>query len=282
MRFLIVFYRMSGMNPFDLMLKKTISSPYYDQMLRYAAPLSDHWGINHFWYYKITFSGHYSYLGTHTAWNKFCFEQSLINHFPCLRHPDTLQRGINLMKASQDREYKTVLNVAWEKFRINFNVNILNKIPEGIEAFGFATRFNDTYAEQRLLNDLPLLRHFTKKIQATHRSLFQLLDDNQIDISSQLGLAFYERAREEKETCGRDQLLRRMGFADILSLTVRETEVFKHIASGYPIGYIAQQLNLSVEIVENYIAIIKSKLSCQTGIELMLKAREIASLGYFD
>lgn len=47
-------------------------------------------------------------------------------------------------------------------------------------------------------------------------------------------------------------------------------------------GYIANQLQLSTRTVENYLATIKSKLCCQSKLELIQKAQEIASAGFFD
>lgn len=263
------------MGSFSEMLRKVTSSPCHDQMQRSVAPLNDHFGINHFWYYRITYSGHYSYLGTHSAWNEFCFDKALLSNFPCLRHPEALQNGINLMKASDDLEYKRVLGIAWDKFNINFNINLLNRISDGIEAFGFATRFNDPYAEQKLLNELPLLRSFIKMFRTKNRQLFQLLDDNQVCLPAVFGSVFYERPKTFVSPLDRDKFLRKMGFEDYLFLTEREKDVLKYLSSGYPAAYIAQQLQLSCRTVENYILTIKCKLSCKSKVELIRKANEI-------
>lgn len=270
------------MKCFHEMLRRVTSSPYHDRMLRFAAPLNDHFGINHFWYYKITFSGNYCYLGSHSAWSEFCFEKAMVSQFPCLRDPNTLQKGITLMKASANAEYKLVLDTAWKKFRINFNINLINTIPEGIEAFGFASRFNDSHADQRLLTNLPLLRYFTNVFRKEHKKLFQLIDDNQINLPNQFGPQFYENSITPVIPNNRDEFLRKMGFASILSLTPREIDVLKLISNGYPASYIAKQVHLGKRTVENYIATIKCKLACDSKVELIQKAQEIASTGYFS
>lgn len=264
------------MKPFSELLKKITSSPCYNQMLRFSAPLKDCFGINHFWYYKITFSGNYSYFGTHAAWNEFCFENAMVSHFPCLRHPNNLQIGINLMKAQADIEYRAVLDSAWDKFQINFNINITNRVSEGVEAFGFATCYNDPHAEQRLLNNLPLLHHFIRFFRKEHIKLFQLLDDNQVNLPDQFGPLFYERQKMLAIPNNQEQFLEKMGFGSIRSLTPREKDVLKFLSHGYPSTYIAQQLLLSSRTVENYIAVIKSKLSCNSKVELIQKAQAIA------
>lgn len=270
------------MSPFCDLLRKISSSPHYNQMLRFAAPLKDCFGINHFWYFKITFSGNYSYLGTHNPWNEYCFENAMVSYFPCLRHPNNLQMGINLMKAQTDPEYKAVLDKAWENFKINFNINLMNRIPEGIEAFGFATCYNDPQADQRLINDLPLLIHFTKAFKKENKKLFHILDDNQVNLPNQFGPVYYERQKTLVIPHDPEQFLKKMGFGPICSLTPREKDVLKFIARGYPSKYIAEQLHLSYRTVENYITTIKGKLSCDSKIDLITKASEIASTGYFE
>lgn len=45
------------------MINKVTASPYHNQMMRCILPLNEHFGIKHFWYYKITFSGFFPILG---------------------------------------------------------------------------------------------------------------------------------------------------------------------------------------------------------------------------
>ena len=92
------------MNCFAEMSRRIQTSPQYDSFRRFSSPLKTHFGINHFWYYRITDAGHYSFLGTHTAWNEHCFNELPLHLFPCLRHPSLLNTGITLMKASRDPE----------------------------------------------------------------------------------------------------------------------------------------------------------------------------------
>lgn len=270
------------MKSFHEMLKNITSSRHHDHMLRFAKPLNDHLGINHFWYYRITFLGFYSYLGTHSAWNEFCFDQLSLEHFPCLRHPNVLQSGISLMKTDSDSAYKNIQQIAWDKFQINFNLNLIKNIPEGIEAFGFATRFDDQKEEERLINELPTLRYFIKMFREKNKKLFKLIEDNQVDLSSCFGKRFYERQKILVLPNKRDHLLHKIGFEAALSLTTREIDVLRFISNGFPASYIAKNLKLSQRTIENYIATIKCKLGCNSKVDLILKAQEISSTGYFD
>jgi DNA-binding CsgD family transcriptional regulator len=274
---------MDAMNPFLEMWQRIHSSPCYDQARRFAAPLYDHFGINHFWYYRISLSGAYTYMGTHAEWSAYCFEKSLTKHFPCLRHPNVLGNGVHLMRAQpSDNQYKEVRQIAWDKFRINFNLNLFEKRTEGVEAFGFGTCFDDPRSEERLINELPLLRYFVKVFRKKQEKLFRLLEDNQIDLLSQTQEVFYERPKEIVLPFDRESFLRTLGCQSILSLTPREKEILKLLASGFPSSYIKEELHLGIRTVENYIATIKDKLACSSKVELIHKAQEIASTGWLS
>ncbi len=270
------------MNPFIEMMRRVQSSYHYDQMLKFCKPLSHHFGVTHFWSYRISRSGVYSYVGTHAAWNEYCFDQSLLKAFPCIRHPSILRRGVTLMKAGADGEYKQLLQTAWDKFQINFNLNIFDNHADGIEAFGFATRFQDQEAEERLINELPLLRYFIKEFRQKHGKLFSLMDDNSVDLSANIGTIFYERSKSIIVPFERSRFLREIGCSSVFQLTRREKDILKLLANGFPASYIKDQLHLGLRTVENYTASIKEKLNCQSKVELIKKAQEISLTGFFD
>ena len=268
------------MEEFFEMLRRVTSSPYHDQMVRFVKPLKDYFGINHFWYYRVSRNGHYTYVGTHSEWNEFCFENHLVGQFPCLRHPDLIKSGIDLMKNTTDQDYQKVLNSAWDNFGVNFNLNLVSKTQEGIEAFGFASNTQNPKTDEILINELPLLTHFTRSFRLRHPKLFELVHDNQVNFSSYLGPKFHEGEKISHHSQGRDVFLKKMGFVPSFELSPREKDVLGLLASGYPSPYIAKQLSLARRTVENYVATIKSKLFCESKVELIQRAKEFASIGY--
>lgn len=277
------FFMQSGfMNPFQEILQNITLSPHYARMQQLGSPLNEQLGINHFWYYKISLSGNYSYVGSHQKWNEFSAEQKNQKHFTCLRHPECMQRGVHLMKASKDREYQKVLDIAWEKFRINFSLNLVNTLPDGIEAFGFATHSNDFYAEKYLLNNLPQLHNFTKIFKTDCQALLRVLDENQVHLPSHFDQKYYERPKTVLIPFKRDQLLDVLGFAELLGLTSREKDILKFVASGSSVVLIAARLGLSIKTVENYLSAIKYKFSCESDAELIYKAQKIELTSFFD
>ena len=269
---------MNDMKQFRQMLSKITSSPYHDQMQRFAAPLQDHFGINHFWYYRITNTGDYSFLGTHTKWCEYCFDEAAVSYFPSLRHPTIATSGISLMKSWPDASYNAMLQTAWDKFQINFNINLVERLPDGVEAFGFASGFNDPQADERLLNNLPLLTQFTKVFREKHQNLFSVANDNRINLATHFGALFYEQPKTMVIPSDKSIFLHKIGLGWIFSLTPREQEVVELLSSGFSAPYIAGELGLSSRTVENYINTIKSKLSCSSKSELIEKAKQISAV----
>jgi len=222
-------------------------------------------------------------MGTHAEWSEYCFEHSLTQHFPCLRFPSGLSSGLHFMRGEPENiEYKEVLDVAWNKFKIHFNFNLFEKTSDGVEAFGFGTDCRDHHTEELLLKELPLLRYFTQDFRKKHKKLFGLLDDNQIDLSQDVGSSPYYQLPKQKVSFERERFLSELGCQSMLQLTAREKDVLKLLVCGFPASYMKDQLSLSIRTVENYITNIKEKLNCSSKVALIQKAQEIASTGWLD
>lgn len=265
------------MKKFKEMHEKVYSS-HSTQLKSASDLLFDHFGINHFWYYRLTNTGYYSYFGTNTQWNEFCFDNAMLHQFSCLRHPKTLKTGIHLMKSNAESGFKAVLDTAWEKFKINFNINLASTTSFGMEAFGFASQYNDSYADERMLNELPVLKLFIQNFRNKNRKLFDILEDSQIDLASQLGTKFYERPNSLAIPLEREKFLSRIGYEQFISLTAREKEILKYTANGFPCSYISNQLHLSKRTVESYLDKLKQKLDCYSKTELIKKAKDFAEI----
>jgi len=266
------------MNPFQQLLRQTTSSPHHNKMMKSVEPLEQYFGINHFWYYRVTNSGHYSYLGTNKKWDEYCFENQVFSTVRYLRHPSTLPEGISLMKKTSNPVYKEFLKLASEKFNINLSLHLLKKIPEGVEGFGFGLKHKNRRAEEQLLNELPLLCQFYKRFREENNALIRHIQNNQIDLASLIGPVFYENEKQiQLLPNNRQDFLRKLGFQDILDLSDREKQVLKHLSNGFPAQYIADELSLSKRTIEGYIENIKQKLHCCSKVELIKKARDFSA-----
>lgn len=266
------------MKEFHDMLRRVTSSPYHDQMLKYVTPLKDCLRINHFWYYRITDEGQYTFIGTHSDWNEYCFANHLTKQFPILRAPSTQNAGIQIMGDTADRDYTNVQKEAWEKFQINFNLNLTQKIDNGIDAFGFATNTNNSLCTSALLSELSLLQHFITEFRKKHTKLFEIAFESQVNISAYFGEDFY-KTKENHLVFNQRDFVKKMGWQPINPLTNREKEILTLVCEGYPAPYIAKILYLSSRTVENRIAIIKCKLFCSSKSQLIQKAKALSAIG---
>lgn len=271
------------MNPYHQMLEKPQSSKYYDQFLKSAIPLKDHFGINHFWYYRITFSGHYSYIGTHTKWDEFCFGNEGTSEMKERIRGLRTTGGIQLFQASKlkNKALRNAFEAAWQKFKIRFSFSWCKSSLIGVEGYGFATYFNDPLVDERLLNQLPLLQYFAQNFQAKNRKIFELVNNYQVDLLSLYGIDFMASPEEIQLPCNKPQLLHKLGLGPVLKLKVRERDILSFVRSGFPAAYIAKKLQMSERTVENYMVSLKEKLGCSSKVQLIHKAQEIDSMGYW-
>lgn len=261
------------------MHEKIMSSKEHEQMLRSVAPMCEYYGVNNFYYTTTTLSGFYSGFCTCTRWHEyFCENFSELGDSPFLRHPSVAKLGISLLKNTPDSALKQAIKIAWDKYHINFTLNIQLPIEKGFESFGFGLKTCYPKAEEHLLNELPLLKRFISFFRKENKKLIDLSRDHCVEIASLLGPRFYHEPPSTTTLQKRELFLRQLGLSSLLSLTPREIDVLKFLANGFPANYIAKQLHISCRTVENHIAAIKSKLECGSKVELINKAQEMVSI----
>lgn len=268
------------MNDFHFLFNKTVSSQYFTKMVRSVDVLKQHLGVNHFWYYKITNSGNYTFLGTHLPWIEYCFGDPSLKHFTCLRHPENLKPGLQLMKCSDDENYQQILNTAWTKFNINLNINLIERVSDGVEAFGLGTFLNNSKIDEFLINELSLIRYFIKNFRQKNENIIQLANEYQVDLAKNFGYKFFERSPLMNFPSDRQQFLEDLGFGFIQDLSKRELELLRYLSSGFPSSYIAKELKISQRTVESYIENIKNKLNCNSKVELIILAKEVEKYAF--
>lgn len=263
-------------------LTESVTSRYGDRMQKACSHLFDFFGLNQFFYYKICNSGRFVLLDSCAAWSEYYESEKLYLIDPYFRHPRFFQEGVVLLKDVEDQSLKRILNLGKEKFHFGFILKLINKTPDGIEAFGFSSRSSSENQVSLLLSELPLLRLFAKRFREDQQFLFSRLEDNQIDFAKLVGPTFYENSLGiASYSRVREKFLQRLGFNGAASLTAREIGVVKLVLQGYSAGKIASQVFLSKRTVEHHIERIKEKLGCDSKANLIQKARELDLLGCF-
>jgi DNA-binding CsgD family transcriptional regulator len=249
-------------------------------MVRYCTPLHDAFGVNYFWYFKITHSGDYSYIGTHVDWSEWSFEHDMIKNFPLLRNPNNLSPGIHFMNQTNRPGHEVPVNVARDKFNINLAISLIKKIDCGAEVFGFGTKASHPKAEQALINELPLLRHFIKNFREKFKKNIQYADENPVNLISHLGPIYDELDGTTVSKEKRTQFLQAIGLGALLKLSKREKEVFFLIHEGYSYAQIADILFLSPRTIEKFVGNLQAKLSCDSKGQIIQMANILFSTGY--
>jgi DNA-binding CsgD family transcriptional regulator len=230
--------------------------------------------INHFWLYKISNDGFFSFLGSHNQWNDLQFEQKTHLKNPYIRHPSVLQNGISLMAEVEDLDFRDQCSLARNKFDVNFNINLSYPTQEGIEGFGVATPFLTSQVTCTLLNELPMLKLFLKQFKSQYPKIFQQLDEHSVDMAKVVGPAFYTPKGSIVHTLPEKKVfLTKIGIQD-KHLSAQEIKVLGKITDGYCSREIAEDLSLSKRTVEHYIDNIKNKFGCHTKRELIQKIKE--------
>lgn len=259
------------------MYRKTTTSSGHDRMLRSVRPLFDYFGMNHFYYVRTSSSGHCTMLGTHhELMEHLLTNNSLLQSCPLLRKHNPF-KGVTIPKLYVDSVYKEFIETAWNRFQVNFTINIQRKSGDCIVDYGFGVSHKHPLTEQHLFNELPLLNSFLDHFHEVNKTHIQLAWENRVNLGSMMGSKFYENPVDYSMFGKKEHLLKQLGLEAALLLSKREQEIINYIVHGYPASFIADQMKLSSRTIENYIGTIKEKLNCSTKVELIQKAQKIAS-----
>lgn len=265
------------------MYQRTCFTPEYDRMIRSVQPMCDYFGVNSFYYARIvSIRGveYYTDVGTHLPWQEFFFDNidKEISFWPSMRHPEKLKTGHMFFKHFSDPLFDETLKSTWDKFNTNILFNTMRRIPEGIEQFGFGLKSIHPKAEYNFMKGLPLLFKFIDFFCQKNKKFIQLACENQAEISTFIGPAYYQGTQSALISKETNELLQQLGLGGALSLTMREREMLQYLAHGYPASYISEKLNISTRTVEKRIADIKLKLQCDSKPELITMTNAINSI----
>lgn len=268
------------MNPFSQMINR-YNLRFNQKINKFCTPIIDNFGVNHFWYYKVTNEGYYTCLGSSLPWTEYYFGEKLYLSNPYLRNPANFQSGTSFIRPIKDYSYQKSVDIGVRNFRINQSLVFLEKGRDGVEGWGFASHLPIPTFESLCINEMPLLKFFVKKFREEFNSLFCKMSEDLVDIASLIGPTFYKNdSTIQTPPIKRKLFLKQFHLSQILELSNREKEVLFLVSKGLFAIQIADHLQLSKRTVEHYIENIKNKLNCFSKAELIQKANEFLSIGY--
>lgn len=244
-------------------------------------PLVELFGLNYFYYSRVSNSGLYSSFSNNIEWNKYWFDQGFhLKSFYFLQ-PQNYQYGLTISLPFFEDQFFHIQSIAQTKFNINYVIEITKKTNSGIESYGFSTdKFNHSTLKQ-YFTDLPFLKLFFKNFREKNSDIFRQLDENQINIANAIGPKFFESS-SVINTFDSYKSLISIGFDIYSDLSKREKQVCKKITKGKSANEIADLFGLSKRTIESYIENIKIKLNCFTKSDLLEKCLDLESIGYLE
>ena len=265
-------------------MQRILSAKLHQKIKKLTTPLIDHFGLNEFYHYRLSNTGHYVNVGLNCEWEEFYFSNpSHLIMTPYFRHPKFFKSGVSFMKETPDLEFEKLVTFGREQFQINLSSHITKKTKDGLSAYGFGLNTQDLQQHFNLANSLPLLHLFIEKFDEEMKPFESLLEDTQVDMASLMGSKFYEPPTSIlKESSFLDPFLQQLGLKHSSPLTAREIDVIQHLLNGNSASLIADHLCLSSRTVEHHIERIKDKFDCFTKADLIKILRRLESIDYFS
>lgn len=268
------------MSSFSPMINK-YTLRFNHKVNKFCAPILMNFGVNHFWYHKVTNDGHYTCLGSNLPWMEYYFSEKLYLPNPYLRNPANFRSGTSFIRQVKDCSYQKSVDIGVKDFSINQSLLFLEEVKDGIEGYGFASHLPTNLFESLSINEMPLLKFFVKKFREEFEPVLLKMSEDLVDIASLIGPTFYEEGSSvQPSPIDRKLFLKQFHLSRILELSDREKEVLFLVSKGLFAVEIADHLQLSKRTVEHYIENIKNKLDCFSKAELIQKANEFLSIGY--
>ena len=272
------------MSIFKAMLENT-TIQFQRKIEKACAPLVEYFGLRHFWYHKVTNSGYLSAMSNLPAWAEYFFSEMNPLIYPYFRHPRNFCDKIILSKINdvEDPELNELHCIAKEKYNVHHSFMTIQKTTDGVEFFAFALNYSNERQHALLISELSLILLFIKSFRKENQSIFDSLEDNQVNVSNQLGENFLTtHISGISDISSRNVFLKKIGLEIPKALSAREIEVMKLLLNGFfSANEIAEKMNLSKRTIEAYIENIKNKLDCFSKPELIRKAIDLESIGYF-
>ncbi len=262
-------------------LTKAVTIRHNDKIKKACYTIFKELNLNNFWHYKISNKGEYYYLGSNAEISEFFAEMKYYIDYPYYRHPRFFRSGISYMNSvNYSPKIKNEIKI---KSNCHHPILLIDQVHDGIEGFGFSSNSDNEHQLSLLINELPLLRLFCKYFRNENPALFALLEANKIDLLKLLGNVYSEEGPPVLPvTKYRNSLIHNPGLHNSKSLTNRESEVLKLYFIGNSPKQISSKLYRSKRTIEHHIERIKEKLDCPAKYDLMIKARELEKIGYFE
>lgn len=259
-------------------MHQSISKQVGDKLNQFSMPFLQHFGVTHFYHYKMTASGKFASIGSNQDWHERLYAGSEgygYRVLPYLRKIVHKNGGVFFTQATSDENWLQMADIASKGYGIHFGIQIMQKNTDGFDGFGFSLDSSDPIRHMQFFNDLPQIRSFINAYRATLQPE-NFLIENLSDISRLIGP--FEPDSDSFKV--QRQFLKKMRVEVPHPFTKRETEVIREVVKGCTAAEIADSLLISKRTVEHHIERIKDRLDCSTKSSLIQKIYSLQAIGY--
>lgn len=233
----------------------------YDYKLKKICKPLEQLGVDTFWYYTISESGEYTFVGNKGIFGEYFCNNKMYLHHPSFRSPKFLIEGPQLW--SEDSVFAESQKPIKNEFSMDQILHIGKKKDGIYHGYGFATTMQGYNLTNTYMNKLHLFKKFTLYFQDEAAANIRLASANKVDIASLIGKAFYEGDIPQSDSAFLSQIQK----TD--TLTPRERDCVTWLLRGRTASQIGQELGLSKRTVEHYLDNIKDKWGCHNKQELI-------------
>ncbi len=264
-------------------LFKEVTVKFSKQINKSCCGLFDAFGINQFYYCRISNDGFFSNLDSNLHWADYFTSEHLYLTYPYFSHPKYLEPGISLIREAPHEELNGVVLPRKEKFNFQLWLRIVHKTLNGIEEFGFSSGISSDDQATFFLNEVGFFNLFAENFKKENAYLVRSLDDCKINIGEIIGPCFHQnRTPVSKTKAAKLNFLKKIGMEGISTLSLIEIKIIKLMLNGFSANESASQIFRSKRTVEHHIERIKEKLGCSSKLELIQKGNELLQFGFLN
>lgn len=259
-----------------------------DKIKKICAPLSQQFGVKHFWYSETTSGGGYFSLASNPEMHEYYHYSNFHLHSPFFHNPEYIQPGFYFYDSIKDQKFQETFDTCSNKLKISFGGSLVVKKGTTMLRFGYAF---DTLlgrsATNCIVNNFPVLQKFNEYFVEEAKQLIKMARAELVDLPTEMGATYHqapfglENCVSQKEKCAFFDCLGILNAKDVNKLTQREIKILECIHEGLSARLIGSRLQISPRTVEQHIESIKNKLSCFTKAELCHKANLLHAAGFF-
>lgn len=235
------------------------SATYKHKLAVFCEPLERHFGINHFYYHRVTDDGNLFLIGNNMPWLEVYCEGGLYLKNPFYRASSNFESGMHLVHDLKNEDWLKIIARA-KTSGVHPYMQFMKKKGTVVETYGLGLSSSARGHQARTLDELVLLQQFFVTFSEQFRDVVAKAENLQVEIGQQIGSKFYNGSEKILNSKIDKKAFLSEISSPLVKLSNQERQVFLRWTNGFSAKEVALQMGLSPRTVEHYITTIKYKL----------------------